>query len=82
MNTRYFSRIRNLALPFVCLGMLAAQSALVRAQTGLVALYTFKEGSGTNVTDVSGVGTPLNLVIPNPAAMRWLPGGGISIDSP
>ncbi|MDA1273042.1 MAG: LamG domain-containing protein, partial [Verrucomicrobia bacterium] len=51
-----------------------------RAQDGLVALYTFKEGSGNVVRDVSGMGTPLDLVIANPAAVSWLPDGGVSFD--
>ncbi len=34
-----------------------------RITDGLVVLYTFEGGSGTTVTDVSGVGTPLNLTI-------------------
>ncbi len=48
---------------------------------GLLALYGFSEGSGDTVADVSGVGTPLDLTVSNLAAVSWLPGGGISIDS-
>ena len=42
-----------------------------RITTGLVALYTFDEGSGTTITDVSGVGSPLDLTIAAPANVTW-----------
>ncbi len=44
-------------------------------------LYTFKEGSGTTVYDVSGIGTPLNLGVENGNAVSWLPGHGLAINS-
>jgi hypothetical protein len=46
----------------------------------LVALYTFEEGSGSVVRDVSGIGTPLDLAINNPSATRWF-SGGLSVDA-
>jgi len=52
-----------------------------RVTDGLQALYTFEEGSGTTVRDVSGVGTPLNLTIENGSVTSWLP-GALSINSP
>ncbi len=45
-----------------------------------IVLYTFEEGSGTTVNDVSGVGSPLNLTIANGAATSWV-AGGLSINS-
>jgi hypothetical protein len=51
-----------------------------RVSRGLQALYTFREGSGTAINDVSGVGTPLNLVIEEPQKVAWLPGGGLSVN--
>lgn len=42
-----------------------------RVVTNLQALYTFNEGSGTTVQDVSGVGTPLNLTIASAGAVTW-----------
>jgi hypothetical protein len=45
-----------------------------RVTGNLQVLYTFNEGSGTTVNDVSGVGTPLNLTIANASAVTWLPG--------
>jgi Bacterial Ig domain/Concanavalin A-like lectin/glucanases superfamily len=45
-----------------------------RVTTSLQARYDFNEGSGSTVNDTSGVGTPLNLAIANPAAVSWLPG--------
>ncbi|CAB1055660.1 hypothetical protein D1BOALGB6SA_393 [Olavius sp. associated proteobacterium Delta 1] len=47
----------------------------------LAVLYSFTEGSGNTVHDVSGNGEPLNLTIQDPAAVSWLEGGGLSIDS-
>jgi Concanavalin A-like lectin/glucanases superfamily len=46
-------------------------AAGARVTTGLVALYTFEEGSGTVVMDRSGVGSALNLTIGTPAAATW-----------
>ena len=44
-------------------------------------LYTFREGSGSTVTDVSGVGAPLNLTIANSGAVTWVSGGGLQVNS-
>ena len=46
-----------------------------RVVDGLVALYRFAEGKGTTVRDASGAGEPLNLVIADPEAARWVDGG-------
>jgi subtilisin-like proprotein convertase family protein len=46
-----------------------------RVVAGLVALYGFGEGSGTNVHDVSGAGPPLDLEILDPARIQWLSNG-------
>jgi parallel beta-helix repeat protein len=42
-----------------------------RVSKGLQVLYTFANGGGTLVRDMSGVGTPLDLVIQEPDAVRW-----------
>ncbi len=44
-------------------------------------LYTFGEGSGSTVNDVSGSGAPFNLNI-NGGGTNWLPGGGLAVTSP
>jgi hypothetical protein len=71
--------MRRLIRPFLSLGLafclIPAGSAA--AEDGLVVLYTFQEGEGTTVHDVSGVGTPLNLVIGDAGAVDWLPDGGL-----
>ncbi|MCB0212254.1 MAG: hypothetical protein KDJ52_23135 [Anaerolineae bacterium] len=46
-----------------------------RVQDNLIALYTFEEGSGLIVKDVSGVGEPIDLNIKNPEAVEWIDGG-------
>jgi hypothetical protein len=48
--------------------------------SGMLVLYTFEEGSGTTIYDVSGVGTPLNLSVSGSGA-SWIPGGGLAINS-
>jgi len=53
-----------------------------RVTAGLVSLYAFHEGAGSTVQDVSGVGSPLDLVIADPNAVTWLQGGGLSVDAP
>ncbi len=53
-----------------------------RVTANLQVRYDFNEGSGSTVNDTSGVGTPLNLTIANPANVTWLPGAGaLSIDT-
>ncbi len=49
-----------------------AKSSTERVTDGLVLLYDFNEASGTIVHDVSGVGTPLDLVILDTSRVRWL----------
>ena len=51
-----------------------APSSNTRITTGLTSLYEFNETYGNAVTDTSGVGTPLNLTIANPANTTRLPG--------
>jgi hypothetical protein len=52
-----------------------------RVTNNLVALYDFKEGSGSTVKDVSGVGAALDLQIADPGNVTRLPGGcGISVN--
>jgi hypothetical protein len=53
--------------------------ATARVTRGLQVLYNFREGSGTTIHDVSGVGTPLNLNIEQPDRVSWLPDGGLAI---
>jgi len=47
----------------------------------LLALYTFNEGAGNTVRDVSGAAAPLDLEISDSGAVTWIP-GGLRIDSP
>lgn len=49
-------------------------AASPRVSSGLQAMYSFEEGGGSLVRDVSGVGTALDLSIADPAATTWLPG--------
>lgn len=44
-------------------------------------LYTFNEGSGGTVYDVSGTGQPLNLTIAKPAAVTWNTNGSLKINA-
>ena len=52
-----------------------------RVTSGLQVLYTFDEGSGDVVRDVSGSGDPLNLRIADSAAVRWSD-AGLTIAAP
>jgi hypothetical protein len=55
-------------------GAIPAKSALLH--------YTFHEGNGNLVRDVSGHGKPLHLTVEEPGAVRWLPDGGLRVESP
>lgn len=57
----------------------SAPARPARVRSGLLAFYTFHEGDGSVVHDVSGVGRPLDLHIDRMPAVRWLSGGGLSI---
>jgi hypothetical protein len=46
-----------------------------RITDGQIALYTFDEGSGATVYDVSGAGAALNLIVDKVSAINWIPGG-------
>jgi hypothetical protein len=50
-------------------------TAPARVTTGIQARYDFNEGSGSTVSDTSGVGSPLNLTINNTSNVSWVPGG-------
>lgn len=61
--------------------LMSSLSLAWAADPDLLALYTFKEGKGTTVKDVSGVGDPLDLTVADLGAVSWIAGGGLSIDS-
>jgi regulation of enolase protein 1 (concanavalin A-like superfamily) len=67
---------RALAAPEV-----AARHAVGRAEAarGAEVLYTFLDGSGETIRDVSGKAEPADLKIETPGAVRWTPGGGLTI---
>jgi hypothetical protein len=52
-----------------------AASTSDRVTANLQALYTFDEGSGLLINDVSGVGAPMDLTIDNQYAVTWAAGG-------
>jgi len=52
-----------------------------RIVDSLTVLYTFDEGIGTQVTDVSGNGTPMNLTIENPGSVSWDQSGFLDINN-
>lgn len=51
-----------------------------RVESGLLAFYTFDEGTGNTVFDTSGVGTALDLGIAAAANTHWVE-GGLSVDT-
>lgn len=55
----------------------ATTSASARINTGIVARWEFKEGSGTVARDTSGVTPALDLTFNG--AVEWLPGGGLDL---
>ncbi len=48
---------------------------------GSIVRYTFNEGTGTQINDLSGFGSSLNLTINNPSSVEWVP-YGLKINSP
>jgi len=77
----------SLAAFTLCFTFLGVAQPTTNATTGRVtegiqALYLFQEGEGSVVSDVSGVGEPLNLDIANVGRVRWVRGGGLEITEP
>ncbi|MFT6411341.1 MAG: hypothetical protein ACJAX8_001626, partial [Flavobacteriales bacterium] len=68
-------------LILICLGS-TVSLAQDRVSTDLLNLYTFQEGSGRFVHDVSNNGTPLILRIHQESNVTWLPEGGLQINAP
>ncbi len=52
-----------------------------RVVDDLLVLYTFEEGTGTTINDVSGVGAPLNLQITS-GTPTWDVAGAINVSAP
>jgi mannose-1-phosphate guanylyltransferase len=77
MKQFYLRLAVSLLTLFICVSFTHAQ----RVTDLLVALYTFDEGSGSTVNDVSGVSPALNLTIQHPGNVTWLSGGGLKINS-
>jgi hypothetical protein len=67
-------------LPVILRSAATSPPGGARVTDGLQVLYTFEEGSGTTVYDISDVGTPLNLSVSGPAP-SWISGGGLAINS-
>ncbi len=61
--------------------LLGVQLGRERVADGLQVLYTFTEGKGNLVKDVSGVGEPLNLTVENIDAIAWLTNRGLAINN-
>ena len=80
------SILTSLVITLITLTFMMFTPSMVNAQErvtdGQQVLYTFHEGSGTVVNDVSGVGIPLNLTIAEESVISWLPISGLSINSP
>jgi aryl-phospho-beta-D-glucosidase BglC (GH1 family) len=51
-----------------------------RNTDGQIILYSFEEGTGNVVNDLSGVGAPVLLMIDNTGAVHWIP-GALSVNS-
>jgi VanZ family protein len=84
----YFVAVYNRALSPAEIGNnfrsgFSANATGNRAKVGLVALYTFAEGGGEIVHDVSGFGDPLNLLIAPATHVNWLIGSnGVEVVQP
>lgn len=74
---------RFILLCIIASGLLATLglSNLAVAGSAPLVLYTFNEGSGSTVHDISGTGLPLNLTVATPAAVSWNTNGSLKINA-
>ncbi|MFH1843321.1 MAG: LamG-like jellyroll fold domain-containing protein, partial [bacterium] len=75
-----FSRMSTHLFIFTLILLIAGSAAGQRVTEGLQVLYGFQEESGPTVTDVSGVGTPVDLTIADQDSVAWVPGGGLIVN--
>ncbi|MBW3543078.1 MAG: DUF1592 domain-containing protein, partial [Planctomycetes bacterium] len=68
---RHYSLDQKQATAIASNAEVSDKRSLDRVAQGLLALYTFEEGRGDVVRDVSGAGDALDLKIENAAAVRW-----------
>ncbi|HUG90017.1 MAG TPA: LamG-like jellyroll fold domain-containing protein, partial [Planctomycetaceae bacterium] len=68
-------RSRSEASGLVSIASRGPVSVQERVTAGLQALYTFKDGGGVTVRDVSRAGAPLDLTVTDPRAVRWTSDG-------
>ncbi|MCP4623909.1 MAG: DUF1349 domain-containing protein, partial [bacterium] len=61
--------------------LLTVNPQSLRVTDGLQVLYTFEEGGGTTINDVSVVGTSLDLTVENAAAVTWT-ASGLVVNTP
>ncbi len=71
----------RITLSISAAALLSISTTAQRVTSELVSLYTFEEGSGSVVNDVSGVSPAEDLHISHPNAIDWIPGGGLRIQS-
>lgn len=55
-------------------GLILTGGDVPRVSDGILMLYTFTEGEGNIVHDISGAGDPVDLTIQDPANVVWGPG--------
>ncbi len=69
----FISRFKSIFVAIACLGF-GLQAEDSRTTNGLLALYDFSEKEGSSISDRSGIGRPLHLVISQPGSVEWLDG--------
>jgi len=74
----------NRAILLITVILLTTPVSVVHAQKAkdLLVLYTFQEGNGDTVKDVSDFGKPLDLTVNKAGVHKWIAGGGLTINKP
>ncbi|MFT5247203.1 MAG: hypothetical protein ACI943_001952, partial [Gammaproteobacteria bacterium] len=79
-RTASFTRTGIIAFSSLFFLSVSVQSAAQRITDALVSLYTFHEGAGSTVHDMSGFQAAEDLTIEDVSRVSWLAGGGLSVD--
>ncbi len=71
--------MRKITLLILAAFLVSSLNSARAADPDPLVAYTFRDGEGDTISDVSGVGDPLDLIVEDPGNISWMPGGGLRV---